>query len=158
MHEAARDFDAPAHAAGQVLHLGVAPPGQLDGLEQGVDQLLALRARHAVQLREDDQVFHDAQLEIAGHRLRNDPDRAPHAVGLLHHVESVDDRGPRRRRQQRHEHADQGGLARAVRPEQPEDLALLDAKGDAVDGREVAELLDKVVDVDRVHMITACDT
>ena len=83
VHQAARDLDAPPHAARQVLHLRLAPLRQLDRLEQLGDQPLALRARHAVQLREDDQVLLDAQLEVAGHRLRNDADRLAHAVGLL---------------------------------------------------------------------------
>ena len=115
---------------------------ELDRLEQLVDQLLALRARHAVQLREDDQVLFDAQLEVARHRLRDDADRAAHAVGLLDDVEAVDERGARGRRQQRRQHADQRRLAGAVRAEQAEDLAFLDGEADAVDGGEVAELLD----------------
>ena len=67
-----------------------APLRQLDRLEQLVDQPLALGARHAVQLGEDDQVLLDAQLEVAGHRLRDDADRLAHAVGLLDDVEAVD--------------------------------------------------------------------
>ena len=39
--------------------------------------------------------------------------------------------------QQRGEHLDGGGLARAVRAQEGEDLALRDVKGDIVDGGEI---------------------
>ena len=58
---------------------------------------------------------------------------------------------PDRRRQQRRQHPDERGLAGAVRAEQTEDLALLDGEAHALDGREVAEALDEVADVDRRH-------
>ena len=109
-----------------------------------------LVARHAVQLGVDQQVLLDAQLEVARHRLRNDADRAPHVIRLLDDVEAADERGAGRRRKQRDEHPDQRGFAGAVRTEQPEDLALLDGEADAVDGGEVAELLDDRSDVDGV--------
>ena len=57
-------------------------------------------------------------------------------------VEAADERGAGGRRQQRHQHPDQRGFAGAVGSEQAEDLAFLDGEADAVDGGEVAELLD----------------
>ena len=158
VNQASRDFDAPPHAAREVLHLFVAPLRQLDRVEQFVDQPLPLFARDAVQLGVDDQVFFDAQFEIAGHRLRDDADRMAHAVGLLDHVEAVNHGRAGCRRQQRRQHADQRRLAGAVWSEQAEELAGLDAERDAFDGGEVAEFLDDVLNVDRrsdddVHMV-----
>ena len=46
------------------------------------------------------------------------------------------------------EHADGGRLARPVRAQEAEDLALLDLEADAIDGHEVAEPLFQVVDHD----------
>src|SRR5207237_3069662 len=60
-----------------------------------------------------------------------------------------------RRRQQRDEHANERRLPRAVRAEQTEDFAVLHGEADAVDGGEVAELLDEAVDFDRVHLFVA---
>jgi hypothetical protein len=125
VHQAAGDLDAAPHAAGEIHHLFVAPLGEVHGFEQLVDQLLALRARHAVELREDDQVLFDAQLGVARHRLRDHADGAAHAVGLLGDVESADAGHAAGRRQQRRQHADQRRLAGAVRSEQAEDFALL---------------------------------
>ena len=67
---------------------------QQSRLEQLANKAIPLFTRDSVQLGEDDQIFFDAQFEIAGHRLRDDSDRAAHAVGLLDDVEAVDDRGP----------------------------------------------------------------
>ncbi len=43
VHEPSRDLHTPAHPARQVFHLRRPPLRELDGLEQLVDQLLALR-------------------------------------------------------------------------------------------------------------------
>ena len=94
MNEPAGDLDAPPHAARQVLHLRFAPLRQLDELEELRDQLLAFLARHAVQLREDQQVFLDAQLEVRRQRLRDDADRLAHAVRVFRDIEAVDERRP----------------------------------------------------------------
>src|SRR5262249_14988973 len=50
------------------------------------------------------------------------------------------------------EHPDRGGLARAVRPEQAEDLALGDREGQSVNRRHVAELADEVPGLDHVGL------
>ena len=83
VHEAARDLHAPAHAAREILDLLVLPLQELDRLEQLGNQLRCASPRHAVQLRVDQQVLLDAQLEVARHRLRDDADGAPHVVRLL---------------------------------------------------------------------------
>jgi hypothetical protein len=62
-------------------------------------------------------------------------------------IDAVPDVG----RQQRHEHTDQRGLAGAVGTEEPEDFPGFHLEGDAVDGGEVAELLDDAVDFDGAH-------
>ena len=148
VHQAARDLDTAPHAARQVLHLLVRHCVSSTASSSSAISCCAFGARNAVQLGEDDQVLLDAQLEVAGHRLRDDADRSAHAVGLVRDVEAVDARRAGGRRQQRREHPDERRLAGAVGPEQPEDLTVFDREADAVDGREVAELLDDLVDVD----------
>ncbi len=150
--QAAGDFDASPHAARQMPDLFVAPLGQLHRREQVGDEALALLPRHAVQFGKDDQVFLDAQLEIARHRLRNDADRFPYAVRLLDDIEAVDQRAARGRHEQRRQHPDQRGLAGAIRAEQAEDFSFGDGKRDPLHGREVAEAFDDVPDFDGVHV------
>jgi hypothetical protein len=67
------------------------PLQQFDGFEQLRNQALPLLARDAVQLRVDEQVLLDAQLEVAGHRLRNHANRATDIVCLLDDVEAADE-------------------------------------------------------------------
>ena len=57
-----------------------------------------------------------------------------------HHVVSADHRGSGSRRRQRGQHADQRGLARAVGPEQAEDLAVMHREADFVHGHEIPEV------------------
>ena len=70
-------------------------------------------------------------------------------VGFGHHVESIHPRGPFSRRQKCGQHANQRRFAGAVRTEKAEDLALLDGKGEALDGRELAKPFDEPPDVNR---------
>jgi hypothetical protein len=58
--------------------------------------------------------------------MKGEADRAPHCAGIADGVVSGDNRGPRRRREQRPEHPHRGRLAGPVRPEQAEHLALGD--------------------------------
>ena len=78
--EPARDLHAPPHAAREILDLLVGPLRQLDRLEQFADEAVAALARHAVELRVDEQILAHAEFEIARHRLRNDANRATDAV------------------------------------------------------------------------------
>ena len=58
-------------------------------------------------------------------------------------------RRPSRRRQQAGQHLHRRRLAAAVRAEEAEDLAALDAEAHVVDGGEVAEALRQAVRLDR---------
>ena len=91
VHQAARDLKPPPHAAGKRFGLRVAPLDEVDGLEHFLDVLLALGARNAVELGVDDQILFEGQILIAGERLGNDADHAPHVVGILAHVVAGDD-------------------------------------------------------------------
>jgi hypothetical protein len=48
------------------------------------------------------------------------------------------------------EHAQRGALARAVRPEEANDLALVDGEAQAFDGDSVTVLLGEILDFDHV--------
>ena len=70
------------------------------------------------------QVFFDGQVLVAGQRLGNDADHAPHVVGIFGHIVAGDDGFARGDGDQRGHHADERALAGAVGAEQAEDLAL----------------------------------
>ncbi len=54
-------------------------------------------------------------------------------------------------RHERRQHADEGGLARAVRAEQAEDFAVLDSERERVHGAKIAEALGQVFHFDIGH-------
>ncbi len=151
VHEAARDLEPPPHAARERLHGLVGPLQQIDRREQVVDRALALLRREAVELREDRHVLPGREVQVRGHRLRDHADRLAHAVRVAHDVEAVHARMPGARHHERREHPDQRRLARAVRAEQAEHLAVLHVEVHLVDGAERAEVLAQVLDLDVEH-------
>ncbi len=66
-------------------------------------------------------------------------------------VEAVDARRARGGRHQRRQHADERGLARAVRPEQAEHFAVLDGEAQRVHGAKIAEALGQIFHFDVEH-------
>src|SRR5213594_2226929 len=72
-----------------------------------------------------------------------------HLRGLFDDVVSHDTGGSRRRRDQGVEHSNQRALARAVRPENPEDLAVRHREIEIVVRDELPELLCQVLHNDR---------
>src|SRR5689334_17574602 len=63
-------------------------------------------------------------------------------------VEAVEGDHPAGWAEEGGQHLDGGGLARPVGPEEREELAGTDLERDAIDGADVAERLDQVLDVD----------
>ena len=80
------------------------------------------------------QVLGAAEVVVEHAVLEDDADRAPDLDGVGAHVVAADRRLPARRPDQRGEHADRGGLARAVGSEQAEDLPGPDPEREAPDG------------------------
>jgi hypothetical protein len=148
MHQPARDLQPPTHAARQRLGRGVTPLREVHQLEQLVDALLALLRRHVVELGIDAEVLFERQVGIAGQRLRNYANPAPHLVRLFRHVVARNVRRARRNRDQRRHHADERGFSGAVRTEQSENLTFPHLERHAVHSRKIAVLLDDVAHFD----------
>jgi hypothetical protein len=83
---------------------------------------------------------------VVGARVLKDKAYAvPHLRRLLHYIETVHGGATLRRLLQGGKHRKRGGLARAVRPQEPEYLTLLYAKADPVDCGELVEPFGKVL-------------
>ena len=138
VEQAAGDVEALPHAAGVPLDALFLTALQPDHLEQLVDpRPLALRV-DAVELGEVAQVVERREPLVQPAVAAEDvPDPLAHPVRVVDDVASEDERLPRRRDQQRDQHLDRRRLAGAVRPEQPEELALLDLEADAADGLDL---------------------
>ncbi len=132
-HQGHRDVEAALHAAGVG---GRGPPRRLDEVE-------ALQQpggpRPPLGRRQMQQAAHEEQVLLAGEQvvdrgeLPGDSDHGAHRAGLAAQVVPHDAGRASVRRDQGGQDLDAGGLARAVRPEQCEDLALADAEVDAVE-------------------------
>ena len=108
--------------------------GQADQVEQLADRRLLLARRHAVQLGEVAQVVRARTAARRGPGRRRRRSRsAGDLAGVVDHVVPEHAGRARGRQQQGDQHLDGGGLAGAVRPQQPEQLAALDREVDAAD-------------------------
>src|SRR5438034_9202497 len=94
------------------------------------------------------EVLARGQLVVERRVLEDEADAPADGSGVLRHIDAGDARFPGGRSQQSAEDADGGRLPRSVRPEEAEDLALLDRKVDAANRFELAVLLDEARDLD----------
>src|SRR5438093_7036753 len=143
VHQGECDRQALPLAAGEVLRLRVALLAQLEVLEQALDGLVAgvERAEQREQLRHG-----ELRVERRGLQLHADPVLDRRRGVAYVHAEDVDRAGVRR--VQPLDHLHRRRLARAVRAEQAEDLALRYLEADAIDRLDVAVRLEHVVDRD----------
>ena len=89
-------------------------------------------ARHLGELREEAQRLGAGEELVVGRVLRQVADALLRALARDRRVE--DEGPPARREDEPHQHLDGGRLAGAVRPDEAEDLALLDREREVVDG------------------------
>ena len=103
---------------------------------------------HAVKPRDELEVLAHRQVLIQAEALRHVADLALDLVGLGADVVAEAGAGAFIRRQQAAQHADGGGLAGAVRPEEAVDGAALDLQRQVMDHRAAVEFFGQAVDVD----------
>ena len=135
------DVEAPLLAAGHVLVHPLPEPVELELLEQLLALGHGVLAGHPV----EHPVVDDLVAGVgAGERradLRAVADAAPDLDRLRRHVVAGDARGAGRRREQRDQHPQRGGLARTVGPEEADDLTLGHVEVDALDGVDLLLVL-----------------
>ena len=111
---------------------------ELDEFEKVGDPLFRLPFRDIEEIREDDQVLRNGQVDIQGDFLGDDsrhPLDGP-VVDMGGHP--VDDQAARSHGRDAVDHFYGGRLTGAVRAQEAEAFALFDLKGDPVNGREGA--------------------
>ena len=99
----------------------------------------ARRRVEAVQPAEELEVGRRRQLVVQARRLGQDPDPGPDRLGLVDDIEPVDGCVSLARRDERGQHPDRRRLARAVRAEEPQDLAPEHVEVHPADRPEVPE-------------------
>src|SRR5579872_5811272 len=95
VYQAPRNFEAPAHTAGERFRRRVAPFRKVDQFQKFVDRFLALFRRDVVELGVNAHVLFDRQVEIAGQGLGNHANQAAGRVRFFGDVVSGDQRSSR---------------------------------------------------------------
>jgi len=141
VEDPARDVQPLAHAARVALDAFLLAALQPDELEHLVDSLALSMSRDAVQLGEVAEVVVGGKpLVEAAVAAEDVADPLAHLARVVDHVVAEHACLAARREEQGDQHLDRGRLARAVRAEQPKELALLDAEGDPTHGFDVQPL------------------
>ena len=128
VHQRAGDDQPLRHAAGVVVDAVVAAPLQPELREHLARAAVALAPPVAEVRGVEREVLQSAQRSIEVGALGHDRDPQLGRDRVGDDVHAVDHHAPRRRPDARRQRPDRRRLARAVGPEQPEDLALLDAR------------------------------
>ncbi len=145
-----READALLVALRQLAALAIRHVGDARALHHGLDALRAVSRRHAFDLRDERQVFHDAHVGIERRRFRQIAGAALGFDRLVEHVEAGDDGFAVRGRHVAGQDPHRRRLTGAVGAEKSEDFAALDAEADVVDGGDAAVAFGEVLDLDHV--------
>ena len=146
--QACRQIQASTHATGEVLQRFGRGLDQIELLEEFQGLGARIAAAQAEQPREDHEVLGRRQILVDGGVLAGDADQGSDRGGFTADVVAEDARLTAVGAKESGEHADGGGLAGAVRPEDAEHRAGGDGEADAVDRAVLAELLDESVGLD----------
>ena len=125
MQHRPRDHEPLGHATGQGHHAGLAPAGEVEALQQLVGRGAGVAARHPEEAPVEVEVLPDREGAVERVVLGDDADGLLGEGGVREHVDAAHHGPSRRRDDHRREHARGRRLARAVGPEQAEDLPRL---------------------------------
>jgi hypothetical protein len=101
------------------------------------------------ELAHEGEVLPPGEVLVDGGVLPGEADACAHALRVAAHVDTEHACTATVGSQQRGEHADRGGLARAVRPEEAEHPAFRHLEGDALHRFDLAEALHQLIGDDR---------
>ncbi len=151
MHERGREVEPAPHAARIRTDRASGGVGQREPFEQLPRPRQDDRFRKVRQPADHEQVLVTGQVLVDRGVLPRQPDALAHILRIAGHVEPEHLGAPGVGPQDRGEHAHRGGLARAVRTEQPEDGARGHREVDAVECDDGAEPLLQAFDNDGVR-------
>ena len=135
MEQRAGDHQPLLLAARQVLDLRGGLAQDLELLQQGHRPCRRDAGGHAVVGAVKDEVLDDVEPAIGIRPLRHHANAATHGHILRAHIVAGHERLAARRVDPRGEDAERGRLPRPVRPKQAEELAVVDAEIEPVEGR-----------------------
>ncbi len=129
-----RDAQSLAHAAGVTLQRTLGRKGEVHALEQFLHQLLAsLRRVDALEGEQMRQHCLPRKVRIEAEFLREIAETRPQRLGIVEDIHPVEGHAARRRFQESRQNFHEGGLPRAVGPEEPEHAGR-NVEVDAIEG------------------------
>ena len=149
VQDRAREGQLLPPAAGQLARQAMLLPAQARHLDRPLLPLARGGTPQAVHAAEEADVLQRRQVLVQAEALAHVADAALHALRVPRDVDAQHARGAAGGAQQAAHHADRRGLARTVRAQEAEDLALPHVEGEAPDRHEVAEALREVSQLDR---------
>ena len=139
MHQRAAQTQLLLHAPGELPRQPVLEGAEVGELIQPLEAGRPPRLGHLVQIGVEVDVLADGEIAVQAEALRHVGDPVLDPFGVRRDARAPHQRISRAGPQDAGQHAERGGLARAVRPHQPEQLAGGDVEGEARHRREVAE-------------------
>ena len=153
MDHGLREADALPVALRQLGAQPVRQVGDLDAFHHLPDALAPPGGRHALHLRHEIQILFDGHVGIEGRCFRQVARSAFGFDRLIEHIEPGDHGLALRSGHVARQDAHRGRLAGAVRTQEPENLAALDAEADVVDGRDPAVLFREVLNLNHKGLL-----
>ena len=148
VHEAARDLQAPSHAAGVGLDRLVTPVPEVDHLEHLAHPRWDDPGVDAVELGVQAEVLLGGEVAVERRVLEHEADVPADVVALIDDVEAAHAGGAGGGPHEGAEHVDRRALPGAVGAEEAEDLTASDGERDSADGLSLAVGLDEGLDLD----------
>src|SRR5690606_38764137 len=145
VHQRARERETLLEAERQIVRRARQEASELEGLDHLFDALAPRIPGELVDPREEFEVLAYRQEPVQRELLRHVADSLLRGGAGVSEIVANDPRGAGARLQQSAEHLERRRLARAVRPEQTENLALAHVERHAIGGRELAEALREVL-------------
>jgi hypothetical protein len=130
------DVESPLHAAGVGARRPIGDGRQAEVAEQLLHTAARLGAPQAVDPGLQAEVLATGRVGVHPRALADHADHPPHALRLSPHVQAGDRRAAVVRPRERAQHLHGGGLAGAVRAEEPEDGSRLDLESEPVEGAD----------------------
>ncbi len=132
VQQRARQFHLAPVAAGELAHWCAGPLCQAEVVQQPGDARRGNAARQPVQAGMEMQVGQDRQVQVNCRLLEHDAEPCQRTHRVVLHLHPHDRDPPRVGHEQAAEDLEQRGLARAVRPQQRDELAAPHVERDAV--------------------------
>src|SRR5512133_1937358 len=149
--EGAGEPELLLHAPGEVARLAAPEGGEVAEGQEPLEAFAPAGLRDFIEIGVEIDVLLHCEIRIQTEALGHVADAVLDRVGILDRVQPIHPGLARTGLEDPGQQAHGGGLARAVRPDEPEDLPLLHGQGQLIEGHEFPEAARQRLGPDRLH-------